>query len=426
MESFFYSLIYSSKTKRWFRLLAELEENEQITSSELATKVDCSLRTVHGDVRAITNYFGSSIHLLGNDRGYYFAFEDPSDYMRKKQELLEEEPLFHYLNQVLMGTKKDNQQWATTLAFSTASFGRIKRVLGSFLKQHYQLTITSSTNQLVGEEAAVRQLMYDFYFTLPFYPKAVEDMINKLISGYQLISKGTWEHDPLILNQWIQVTNMRVAQGYILPEQIELKNLQRTFTEEVDQLICLSLPEQEKAALFLLSLTEEQFSNPFKQKKFISQFSPTAKRSCPVVDFEEVNVCLFEIMVSLMNTFFRLSPTVTPETAIGNSSSAESYLNQMMTRYVEVKQQCQKPIYLSFDLSGPVALKQWTEKNVRDQFISAGYHLVENIQSELFPFVHRLIVSDKENTQGKGNAVCLSKIPSKNEIKATIQEFDQK
>ncbi|MGI2064619.1 hypothetical protein, partial [Escherichia coli] len=57
---------------------------------------------------------------------------------------------------------------------------------------------------------------------------------------------------------------------------------------------------QEKAALFLLSLNEDQFLNPLRQKEFIQQFSSEDKQPYLTNDFEEVNVAFFETVIALM------------------------------------------------------------------------------------------------------------------------------
>lgn len=87
-------LIHQPKTKRWFGILALLEEFRPVTSQGLADQVHCTKRTIQSDIKEIKDYFRHTITLIGDDEGYHFSFQNPSMYLQKKQALLENEPLF--------------------------------------------------------------------------------------------------------------------------------------------------------------------------------------------------------------------------------------------------------------------------------------------------------------------------------------------
>lgn len=61
------------------------------------------------------------------------------------------------MDQLCKGQRRTNQEWA----------------LVSVIKPYHVRSIATD-NRLEGEEAAIRQLMYDFYFTLPLYPEGIE------------------------------------------------------------------------------------------------------------------------------------------------------------------------------------------------------------------------------------------------------------
>lgn len=56
----------------------------------------------------------------------------------------------------------------------------------------------------------------------------------------------------------------------------------------VDETVTLPLSQQETAALFLLSLNEEQFLNPLRQKEFIRHFSSEYTHNYLISDFEKL------------------------------------------------------------------------------------------------------------------------------------------
>ncbi len=100
------------KTRRWLELLAALEEQEHTTAVLLSEQLTCSKRTIHTDLKELKIYFGSTILLLGNDVGIHFSFMDPAGYVKKKQALLEKEPLFLYIDRILEDKKESNQTLA--------------------------------------------------------------------------------------------------------------------------------------------------------------------------------------------------------------------------------------------------------------------------------------------------------------------------
>ena len=138
-------------------------------------------------IRYQTNqkFFDASILLLGGEDGYHFSFRSPTAYTRKNQALLDQEPLFFYADQLLAGTRRTNQEWAETLNLSTASFGRIKRQFVHLLEEQYHLTIVAKDNQLQGSESAIRQFMYDMYFTLPLCSNVLEQRVESWDSSNQ-------------------------------------------------------------------------------------------------------------------------------------------------------------------------------------------------------------------------------------------------
>ncbi|MCT8193557.1 hypothetical protein KY382_36065, partial [Pseudomonas monteilii] len=103
MQMLFHQLVFTAKTKRWLTLLEVLEEKEHVIAQTLIDRTGFGRRTIMEDMRAVKTYFGKTIQLVGNEKGYHFAFFDPKRYYEKKQALLEEEKLFLFVDQLAAG-----------------------------------------------------------------------------------------------------------------------------------------------------------------------------------------------------------------------------------------------------------------------------------------------------------------------------------
>lgn len=217
MHPLFKHLIHKTKTRRWFELLGTLEEGEHVRVNSLVAKTKYTRRTILNDVRELKAYFGSSILWIGDETGYHFSLQDPYAYEQKKRALLAEERLFIFFHRVASGDQLDNGQWAQALGVPSASFGRMKHQLQTLFTQHFQVRLDAETNILVGEEASIRQLLYDFYFSLPTYPETLAETIHQIRMNQIKVRKGEWELDNQRLNQWEVIVQLRMTQGKELP-----------------------------------------------------------------------------------------------------------------------------------------------------------------------------------------------------------------
>ncbi len=317
MHTLFYQLIQKAETKRWFLLLEQFEERQTVTAKELARRADCTYRTIQKDIKQLKQYFEKTIRLLGNEDGFHFSFQEPTIYRQKKQALLKTEPLFFFVDQLVQGNSQTNQEWEEWLSLSPARFGRIKRRLIHTLETQYHVTLSGRDNQFQGTEPAIRQLMYDFYFGLPLLPKGIRRNCASDSLKSVLVRSTEWLLDPLRLKQWHQIACWRMVQGKPLPPQ--KGRIPVALATAFDAQITSSLPVQEKAALFLLSLKGEQFLSPFWQKTFIRQFSSTSEKHKPIKDVDDLTVSFLETIVSLHCLFF---PLPYPETKEGDSTEA--------------------------------------------------------------------------------------------------------
>lgn len=422
MSQLFYHLIYQEKTKRWLMMLDQFEENKTLTGKDLAIKLRCTKRTIQSDIKQIKQYFGTSIVLLAGEDGHHFSFRSPTAYTRKKKALIDQEPLFYYADQLLSGTRRTNQEWVEILSIPPASFGRIKRHFVLLLEEQYHLTIGEKDNQLQGSEPAIRQFMYDFYFTLPLCPNVLDQRIESWESVEQPTKTGCWLLDPIRLNQWYQLAKWRIDQGQYLQLKKGHEEVRERIVVTLDEAITLPLPPQEKAAIFLLSLNEEQFLNPLRQKEFIRQFSSENVHNYLIRDFENMIVPFFETIIDLMQQFFQLPLILTNDCAAEGQTGEEKFFDQLIKNYYRTKERFERSLVLTFQLTGSLALQKWIKKSVRHYLQIKGYYLLEDIQTPSFN--RQLFITNGRLPQERSNVVCLSTIPEEREIKQVLKEID--
>lgn len=425
MNRLFYQLINNSKAKRWLQILDMLEEYQQMTAHELARQTNCSIRTINADIKAMKKEFHETISILGDGQGYHFSFQQPAIYMERKQALLEDEVVFVYLDYLFSGIEKNNVDWVATLAVSSASFNRIKRSLNRLLEDLYELRITTNYNRLDGEEASIRQLMYDFYFTLPLYPKVLEEKISKMLIYEHLPGVGNWVLNATLVNQWVQIATIRVEQGYELPVRTDAIESIEKLTTEWDQMIEVSLSSQEKAALFLLSLDEEQFINSFRQKEFIKQFSPIILESYTVMDFDATTAYFFHTFVYLMKLHFQLPKEVLATSLEGNRIPESVVFDKLMNRFLEVRKQVQKPICLSFELRGSTALRDWIKKRVCEELKRKGYYLLDPEEAQNTLIVQKIKVTNIPQLSREATTIVLPRNPEEKTIYQLLQAMTE-
>lgn len=422
MKQVFYQLIHQTKTKRWLCIAEHLEEKQTLKAQELADLVGCTERTIRTDIKEMKQYFLDTIELISDEGGYHFFFQNPRRYFEKKQSLLSSEPLFVLLDQILMGVRKTNQAWAEVLAVGTASFGRIKRVLVSLLKKHYQVVIYSIDNQLKGEESAIRQLMYDFYYRLPIYPKWLDEKMKRIQFLDLSLLSGRWQLDAIRLIRWHQVVLWRMAQHCFLPNCKGAKKTQEKLSSALEEQIELALPEREKASLFLLALQEEQFLSIDNQKKFIHEFSPCISKDEIEKETQETPAQFFDTILVLFRQFFSITSVKFSEESPWKSLKEQTIFDQLTASCLEQKQALERSLILIFDLTGSLTLQEWIKTTVRQKLKKMGYSLFEEDHTR--PSIKQIIITNKQDHQIVGTVGRPSSIPEETEMLRLLEEVE--
>ncbi|WP_429975003.1 helix-turn-helix domain-containing protein [Enterococcus sp. DIV0840c] len=411
-ELLFYQIVINQKTQRWFRILDRLEQMQVITASDLANQLQCTVRTVQSDIKGMKDFFSEEILLIGDDQGYHFSFLNPNSYTEKKQKLLDTEPCFLLLDQIFSGIERRNQEWANLLQMSSASFSRLKRTITTFLKEHYQVRIASPKNKIIGEEASIRQLMYDFYFGLPLYPISIKNEINHFNDFESSFEDNRWSLNEELLKQWITIFSLRINQGFLLPTCMKEEIVKKKLAKELDQLKILSIPSHEKAALFLLSLKEDLFLNPLKQKEFLKTFCTYENKE----NADDRAKDFLRTILHLTNTFFQLPKELTNSRIEKKKFAVSITLEEIMDRYKEVKQHIEYPVTVSFALEGSNALQQWIKQQVTTKLTLAGYSILKTTTYSKVFQLKNIHITNKKVTECYTNVLSLSKIPTEEEV----------
>ena len=425
MHILFDHLVMADKTKRWLVLLATLEEEEHVIAHTLVEQTGFGRRTIIEDMKAIKDYFGERIHLIGDEKGYHFSFLNPKGYYKEKQALLDKEKLFLLVDQLAAGKCLDNQQLMAYLDVSSASFQRMKRQLQTLLTTYYGIKIESKTNQLWGEEARIRQFLYDFYFTLPLYPRFLSKHIQDLHQEKVAIQDGPWHLDQTLFNQWLRLAKQRIDQGHCLHEQVAYKQVQTTLTQALDQQVSVALPGSEKAALFLLSLDERQFLNPMTQQVFIRTFSPASEYELPMRETEGLTYDFFEILLFLMEAFFQLPTLEAPEQVPYANSEKPSPLDVLMKRFLAEKKKYSQMIFVSYQLVGPRALTRWIKQEVETILKKSGLQVVEAAQMNPLGLVRHVQIVNQPQARNSRATIELPYVPSKENIIEVLSVFSE-
>jgi len=420
MTGLFKQLIYKTKTRRWFELLTLLEQKEHVMVKEFVDQTHYTRRTILQDVKELKAYFGSSILWIGDENGYHFSLQDPYAYEQKKQALLAGERLFVFFNHLANEHSLDNAQLAQALNVSLATVGRLKHRLQMILRKDYRLKLDAKTNLLVGKEADIRQVLYDFYFTLPVYPEDVEEKVKELRQRQTTVQPGEWQLDQTRINHWLCIAQLRVTKGKFLPVNDEEGPLIQALVQAFNQQVTVLLPDQEKVALFLLSLEEEQFLNPLAQKVFLQTFSPSLCYRFLIRADEGLAYQFLATYLSMMLFFFRLPPQDGEGTEKVSVREKAQVLDRLLTTFSLEKENYQKSLYVTYHLTGSAALKSWIKKEVEKGLTQAGRVVVESPVFDQPLFLRHLQVSNDPDKKETKPTIFLPEIPKKEDIQHAI------
>lgn len=419
MTTLFYSVLTTPKTKRWLMMLDRLEI-KAYTGKELAQVLGCTRRTVVSDAKEIKEFFQSTLVLLGDEGGYLIEFKEPRNYYQKKQTLLEKEPLFRMVDDLIKNEERSNQEWAQKLQLPIATYTRLKRQLNQILSAQYGVKLSATTNQILGAEIRIRQFFYDFYFTLPLYPKDLTKQIRDIRTYEVRLPSSKWQLNQRQLQGWLAIAERRMSQGYALPQRKEDLPLCQKLADALDPTHQIAISEQEKAALFLAAIEEEQFLRPVIQTEFLYQFSSHAWKTILAMEEMEKQLLLFQTLIRLMRDFFHLP--YEKKNSENSKRAEEELLEQMIHSFINEKQRLEQAVSVHYQLIGPPALQRWIKSVVCACLEARGYLVYEGNPSA----TTRLQVTNRSDGTIRNAEILLSSIPDQAEIANQIKQYDRR
>ncbi|SFE56981.1 HTH domain-containing protein [Enterococcus casseliflavus] len=419
MTTLFYSLLTTPKTKRWLMMLDRLEVKAH-TGKELAQVLGCTRRTVVSDAKEIKEFFQSTLVLLGDEGGYLIEFKEPRNYYQKKQTLLEKEPLFRMVDDLIKNEERSNQEWAQKLQLPIATYTRMKRQLNQILSAQYGVKLSATTNQILGAEIRIRQFFYDFYFTLPLYPKDLTAQIRDIRTYEVRLPSSKWQLNQRQLQGWLTIAERRMSQGYALPQRKEDLPLCQKLADALDPTHQIAIPEQEKAGVFLAAIEEEQFLRPVIQTEFLYQFSSHDWKTILAMEEMEKQLLLFQTLIRLMRDFFHLP--YEKKNSENSKRAEEELLEQMVHSFINEKQRLEQAVSVNYQLIGPPALQRWIKSVVCACLEARGYLVYEGDPSA----TTRLHVTNRSDGTIRNAEILLSSIPDQAEIANQIKQYDRR
>ncbi|WP_347085136.1 helix-turn-helix domain-containing protein, partial [Enterococcus mundtii] len=158
------AFITNAEIRRWMRILTIIEREHHFTIVALSERLMISQRTMVKDVQAIKSYFGKTIELLSLYNGFHFDERDRVGYQEKKEQLLENEVLLDIVGTIFYGEPIALADLAHQYSYAESTLRRFLVKIEPILAE-YNLTLTLTPVNFVGEEADIRKFFFDFYYS---------------------------------------------------------------------------------------------------------------------------------------------------------------------------------------------------------------------------------------------------------------------
>lgn len=163
MKNFQLKFIKNRSLVRWLQLLNEFEKNPSCTLGELAEVTSSSTRTLIADIANIRNYFAGALEIHSSKSGYFFEETNPDLYIKKKQELVKDEPIFMILESIFFNELQSVLDWSIILNLSEQSLLSYLKKIEVYLKP-FDIRISTNPINFIGSEIDIRRFFCLFYY----------------------------------------------------------------------------------------------------------------------------------------------------------------------------------------------------------------------------------------------------------------------
>lgn len=148
---------------RKIQLLSEFEKNDTYSLKSLATITQSSKRTLITDIQTLREFFKGSLAIHSTKFGYSIEEIDPDGYLKQKQLLVKDEPIFQLLESFFFNEKYSLLDWSLALNLSEQALLNYFRRINTYLAP-FHLQIATNPVVLIGSEINVRQFFFVFYY----------------------------------------------------------------------------------------------------------------------------------------------------------------------------------------------------------------------------------------------------------------------
>ncbi|WP_213355498.1 helix-turn-helix domain-containing protein [Enterococcus casseliflavus] len=163
MKNFQLKFVKNRSLVRWLQLLNEFEKNPSCTLGELAEVTSSSTRTLIADIANIRNYFEGALEIHSSKSGYFFEETHPDHYIKKKQELVRDEPIFMILESIFFNELQSILDWSILLNLSEQSLLSYLKKIEVYLKP-FDISISTNPVNFIGSETDIRRFFCLFYY----------------------------------------------------------------------------------------------------------------------------------------------------------------------------------------------------------------------------------------------------------------------
>lgn len=412
--------VMNTVTARRLKILNRIEKNCFFTIKELSTELFISQRTIIKDIRELKIHFGNSASFISRNTGYYFREENRISYLKKKEDLLDDEMWFEIISEVFMGSHMNLNELADKYNYSESTMQRFATHVSEILSS-YKIKLSLNPVNIYGEEGNIRKFFFDFFYesehilfgdaTLKsLYELVLRSVTEEKLKGQNFemgtgMSAGAFFHH-------IYIAMVRSQNGHtiLVPEKIKKLG----FDKGKDFLTLLSLQplikkeygvylsKEEILWLHLVAVCQRTISfrnqevlfyESYNQcthiklliSKYLLSLNVEDDKSVILTDFlssfilsRKINECINPILNKLMTEELQIAKIIYKETYIHSLSffSAHSHLISFPNEYFE-------DIIASFTLYYESLLNYYSSKKNIVFILEGDYLLIHNIRSQV-------------------------------------------
>ena len=238
MKNFQLNFVTNKTNVRWLKILDYLEKNSIATSQELSSYTGSSQRTVISELIDLKEYFHDIADIYSTKNGYYFSKINPTEFLARKRNIVESEPLFIVLEAIFHNKLYSTSDWADQFYLSEKTMitylAKIKIELN---KMNLDLSLTPVN--ITGAEVDIRYFFYLFYYESDITPHTVfpsDNVERTVIDFIELLNAKRIQPTSFSYFSYLTFISIeRVKNGLLVDISPEIKKIisQSKFFDEI-------------------------------------------------------------------------------------------------------------------------------------------------------------------------------------------------